>query len=493
MKIKIKENIDIKAMSRSFMTIFLVFSISAGITFYGIHITFKNNIKKEIQLKSEIVNANVSQIFEINKVMVQQMENNEDIRQYLKEVKDRKNITTHPLYPRVYKTIKNIRNTSEFLFMTWIGNENANFYMDDAGYIPGERYNIIDRPWYPSAVQSKGVVFTDPYRDVGTGNLVISSIKAIKEKEKLIGFVAVDLSLRCVPKMMKKYVVGKNGVNFIVSRDGMIIYSGDLAIKNKSMYKEPLFSGIEQGLVKGYKGFDEIQYKEKDYFIYYEPIDQTNWSIVQLIDEDEMMKQLHELMEKIIMTYVIGTIFLLGVIFINIIERKNIEEELKIQARTDPLTGANNRSYFMKKAHETFEYVKEEKKLYAVLLMDIDYFKKVNDTYGHHIGDEVLKNVVRSSLDHLRESDIFGRIGGEEFAIVLINTGQKSAFHIAERLRKKLSRLCIDTKKGQIHITVSIGISYLKESDENFEQILERADEGLYEAKRSGRNRVQVK
>jgi len=171
-------------------------------------------------------------------------------------------------------------------------------------------------------------------------------------------------------------------------------------------------------------------------------------------------------------------------------ERRRLEKELRHLASIDPLTGAANRRHFMELANKELYRLKRYNHKLALAIMDVDHFKKVNDSYGHPVGDQVLKALVQYCHIYLRKSDILGRIGGEEFAILLIETEPASVETVADRLRRKIAELQISIDNGELQFTVSIGITDAKKKDTSFAPIIKRADEALYQAKAGGRNRV---
>ncbi len=170
--------------------------------------------------------------------------------------------------------------------------------------------------------------------------------------------------------------------------------------------------------------------------------------------------------------------------------RKKLEAELRQLATTDPLTGANNRRIFIEQAAAELKRSRRYGSPLAVLMLDIDYFKQVNDSYGHDAGDEVLCRLVDCCLQELRETDIFGRFGGEEFAAVLVQSNQETARQTCERLSQQLQALKIRTRRGEIMITVSIGMTMLAGDDLSIDPLLKRADDALYQAKSAGRNQI---
>ncbi len=129
----------------------------------------------------------------------------------------------------------------------------------------------------------------------------------------------------------------------------------------------------------------------------------------------------------------------------------------------------------------------------SIFMMDIDFFKRVNDAHGHKVGDIALKKLADICMQTLREVDVVGRLGGEEFAILLPETGKDEAIDAAERLRRSIENANVALESGlPLQFTVSIGVSSLSSNEDNIDVLLNRADQGLYQAKNSGRNRVCV-
>lgn len=182
----------------------------------------------------------------------------------------------------------------------------------------------------------------------------------------------------------------------------------------------------------------------------------------------------------------------INIVFSDITLLKKKEHELFILSTTDSLTGAYNRRYFMDAAAREFKQFQRHHTPLSLMVMDIDYFKRINDNFGHAVGDEAIKAFVDASLSNLRREDVLGRMGGEEFAVLLPQTKLESATAIAERLRRQVASLVIDAKGGQARFTVSIGVTQATASDISIETGLNRADRALYEAKATGRNRVMA-
>ena len=176
----------------------------------------------------------------------------------------------------------------------------------------------------------------------------------------------------------------------------------------------------------------------------------------------------------------------------DITARKRMEAELHNLASTDPLTGLPNRRHFL----ATLEQEAARKRRFpevsaSLLMLDLDHFKLVNDTHGHAAGDMVLRRFAVLLRDSLRKTDLAGRLGGEEFAVLLIGTDLDSAAEFAERLRCEFDAERVVIEGQSIHTTVSVGVTALRQDDPSADDALARADMALYQAKAEGRNRVE--
>lgn len=177
----------------------------------------------------------------------------------------------------------------------------------------------------------------------------------------------------------------------------------------------------------------------------------------------------------------------------DITERKRMLEELRHLATTDSLTGLYNRRHFLELCQRELRRTRRYPNHVALLMLDADHFKNVNDTYGHDAGDQVLRIISRLCRAHIREVDIVGRMGGEEFAILLPQTGFPAALDIAERLRAAIAQTTLPLADGQmLRFTVSIGGYTFTGRQLAVDELLKAADRALYAAKRHGRNRVEV-
>ena len=168
-------------------------------------------------------------------------------------------------------------------------------------------------------------------------------------------------------------------------------------------------------------------------------------------------------------------------------------QKLENLASRDELTQLYNRRFFYESANKMIEYAKRHNHPLSIIMLDIDHFKLVNDTFGHANGDLVLKSLSQTMEATQRKSDTIVRLGGEEFAILLPDTNEEQAIQIAEKLRHKIEQTPVNlTTDNEINYTISLGVSQINTlTDKNIDDSLQRADEALYRAKEKGRNNVQ--
>lgn len=176
----------------------------------------------------------------------------------------------------------------------------------------------------------------------------------------------------------------------------------------------------------------------------------------------------------------------------DVTELYQLKEKFEQLANTDELTSIYNRRYFFENANREFNRSRRYQQPLAVISLDVDHFKSVNDHYGHPIGDQVLIKIAQLISPTIRAEDIFARIGGEEFSLLLPNISTTDSLHAAERLRELLDNNIIKVNNLELPIKISLGVSVLKATDSCFQDLYSRSDMALYKAKSHGRNHVYL-
>ena len=213
------------------------------------------------------------------------------------------------------------------------------------------------------------------------------------------------------------------------------------------------------------------------------------FSDIQLIYQPDVIQSTFTLTQ--ILCFV-GWSFCFVVLNSERLQEELIMAQIKLEklATTDFLTGLNNGRHFFEIGLDEINRARRNNHPMSLIMFDIDHFKRVNDRFGHAAGDKVLSKIAEICQNNLRSVDIIGRLGGEEFAVILPNTLSKYAFGVAEHLRTQIETCFVEFFENQINVTASFGISELREQDEKISEPIMRADEALYKAKAGGRNRV---
>jgi diguanylate cyclase (GGDEF)-like protein len=170
---------------------------------------------------------------------------------------------------------------------------------------------------------------------------------------------------------------------------------------------------------------------------------------------------------------------------------KHLQDLLVLHANIDPLTGLPNRRALLDRLHREWTRIQRHGGQLAFVMADIDHFKRINDTYGHHLGDQMLQEVARVIANQCRETDLPTRYGGEEFAIIVPEVNAANAFHLAERCRQTIADIRLTAKQDSVTTTASFGVADLTDA-ESPEVLIKHADEALYVAKNAGRNVVRL-
>jgi len=354
-------------------------------------------------------------------------------------------------------------------------------------------------PWFINAKKANGrISFSLPYFDQPSNKVLMDfSTNIYDGKGQDIGVVSHSFYLDKLTRVLQLHKKAPEHEIYLLDYFENLITSTDQSyMRNMQSFK---FSEI--GL-NDYKSkifsYSNLFISDNDYYIFFTPVFDRNFVLISKMPIKSIFSTKSFFSNKM---FVIPTfLFITMIIFISIfvimlmsVEQRK-KERIEMESLTDPLTKIFNRRYYEKIIELEFARMKKEEKPVSLIMLDIDFFKKCNDTYGHIQGDEVLKCVANIFTKNARrEHDFIFRLGGEEFGVLLVGTSQKSAIKIAEKIRKEVEATKIQIKDTDeyMSVTVSAGIASLVPHVEQNPQILyDIADEMLYRAKRTGRNRV---
>ena len=418
-----------------------------------------------------------------------------------------------------------------------------NGYLLINNYVPPKNFDPRVRPWYVAALRSapkssNGIL----YREIKTKELLFSVSRAMYDDNgTFTGVIAVDASVESIKKLMEqKFGSFRSAKSYILKESGGVISFDSIS----ETYRGGLAEKIKQTIVNSKTTYGTLTYAEngKKQLIYFSHLKELKWCVVTSVDEAEIYQPILIKIGWIVLLFILYAL-LAGWILSAVIAKEvikplitlreditdvvdgkkihhnrlsgyyyteigsiaeNIEkitrdelfrqnnklsklnEQLEYISSHDALTGLLNRRKIAEKLHEEFERAKRYETPFSLIFFDVDHFKQINDRYGHDIGDEVLKAIADIISRHTRETDYFGRWGGEEFLIVVPQTDGKGAIELAEHLRKMIEKA---TFSDRVKATISIGVLTFN-GHSSIKEMLSEVDQKLYKAKKKGRNRV---
>ncbi len=341
-------------------------------------------------------------------------------------------------------------------------------------------------PWMmatPVLNPTRELFFTPLHKEMQKDRTLLTIGHPVYNKDKFLGTVNLDISVASE----SAFLDSKNqydGTYVIVNPSGQIIAASGLdgytttAIFNaKELLDEKLLS----------QPFTEGKHIDIDgNYVCIKKFEMVPWKLIYLKNKTDLyiMPLYYTGMLLSIIVLLFGVKLLIG-------RLANSRNELERQALTDPMTKLYNRRYLSEITQHMLGLMRRSSSNLAVIMLDIDKFKNVNDTYGHQVGDEVIIKLAETLQEHTRKSDVVCRLGGEEFLVLLPETDVEGAMLKAETFRKVVEALSLTlADELELKFTISLGVSEVKIDEENFDAAMSRADAALYEAKESGRNKV---
>ncbi|WBW97909.1 methyl-accepting chemotaxis protein [Oceanirhabdus sp. W0125-5] len=302
----------------TFICIMSIFLLSGFFIVKSVNDDAMIKVSNEVFLKFDKTISDVSSLFEKASLITEQMATNEQIKTYLKEVNTRDDIKTHRLYPEILKTLIAISHTDEDIVNDFISNEKANFYIDNNDATVNSNYDVKSRPWYKAGISSDGVGFTDPYPDAGSGLIVVSATKSIKENSNIIGFVSADVSIEHIPTIMEQYKIGDKGETFLISNTGKYVYASDKEITGEEniINDEDFKEYASKMMNRENEDFVDIVYNGEEYYFSYAPIPANGWSLGILVNKNEILATRNLLITLLIVTFIITSIVLTIILYI---------------------------------------------------------------------------------------------------------------------------------------------------------------------------------
>lgn len=376
-----------------------------------------------------------------------------------------------------------------------------------AHYDNGIVKNVSHRRYFKEAIRGKQTLSDPLESSVDLETRVVLGVPVRNEDQKVIGILGGSYNVTELSHMLFDDLFNGEGDTLIVSHTGEIIAyedgSGDkkqiaygdnlfsyYAEKNKS--EEDTLAKVQDDFLANQDGFIRLGLDEtrtRDYYMTYMPIGMNNWMLCYIVPVSATQKTYAFIQKYEIIFMMIFCILVVALIIY--IAHKNNRENVKLLAvaQRDALTGLYNKDYTQKFIEQI---LREKSGIHGFVILDVDYFKQVNDNYGHVVGDKVLQVLGSFLQSQFRDYDIVGRIGGDEFVILMCNLAEVSA--VESKIKKLVERVReIRVKEmGDRELTISVGISIAPDHGSTFMELYRNADMALYKTKRGGKNGYSV-
>jgi len=368
-----------------------------------------------------------------------------------------------------------------------------------------DEYNPVLRPWYQQAVTNLDEVsWTEPYVFFTSRQLGITAAAPIVRDGEIVGVVGADIELGSLSRFLTSLDTGTNGGSVIVNEDGLVIAHPDPQIIQRmdgdsfttvavaeledDLARAAIASYVEQGAEGGPQltEFVSEQFGDSRGSFRTVNVGTGDWTVAVFGPQDSLVGGLAS--ARATERTLLGIASVLGLLLLAALFTRATKpiDELEKNAWSDSLTGLPNRRNILRAVDRE---IAETKDGLSVAMLDIDNFKLVNDTYGHQVGDEVLSAVASRAARSLPEGSTIGRIGGEEFLVLMRSCGASSALKICEEVRRTVRETPVQNSAGALDVTVSLGLAASR-GHVSRDHLISLADAALLEAKSAGRDRV---
>ena len=361
--------------------------------------------------------------------------------------------------------------------------------------------NVADRDYFVGAMskQPGAITISAPYKGRATGHVAIAVATKLLAHSHGLVVANVAIEVKLLEEAFAKARITEDGVITLMLRDGRLLVrstAGQMELGGKDLSQSMLFT---QGVARANEGVMVVDSSMTDRvprLLAFGTLKAYPLVVAIGVTMDGILAETLTTVSRV------GVILLLGSALLLLSRWKIVsllddlaesEAHLRQLVATDPLTGLFNRRHFNERAEYAFRRATRLGEHLAVLMLDVDHFKTVNDTWGHATGDFALKSLAATLKEAERSIDVLSRYGGEEFAVLLPGTDAEGAVEVAERLRMAVKGMKVLSETGEpIPMSISIGVAALAITDKDFSGLLSRADAALYRAKAKGRDRVEV-
>lgn len=390
---------------------------------------------------------------------------------------------------KLIRYLREIQNKYDTVTSFFISEKSRNYY-HSSGILKTIEDTEPDDAWYfrvRSLPKSENYeINIDPDSANKSRTVVYVNYKVFDFDGNFIGVTGVGLAVEKVKKLIELYQKRYNRHVFFVDREGRVTLNGDQYNGAASLQTSPGLDKFATRILTSPSASLTYLRDGKTVYLNSRLVSEFKWYL--MVEQEEV-----EAEKKLLATFwgnlVLSLLVTLAILFIANMTLGRYQRKIEQMASTDKLTGAANRQVFEEYFYQAIVQAKADQSMVSVILLDIDYFKRVNDSYGHNIGDLVIKTIANILRNQLRDQDIVCRWGGEEFVLLLPEIDLSHAGDIAERIRKAIAERKIRVNEHEISVTASCGVAEYK-ANEKPTELINRVDVALYQAKESGRDQV---
>lgn len=315
------KSITVKLLFTLLTTAIIIFAATGYLIKNYANEILTDNVSEILQKDAKQIGLEIENFLAANGVIVDQMATNQQIIQYMKDVKSRDKIKSGVNYDDVIKTLKGIKDTNENLALVWIALDPASYLVADNERECLTTWDINSKQWYSDALNEGDTFFTEPYVDAGTKKMVISAVKPIyDENGKSIGAVGLDVMIDQISLMMQKYKIGETGYAILIGKDGDIIYHKETKkiLNEKITEQDGKIGEIGQRMIDGEEGIDDYMFNNEGKYLGYSHISINNWSVGTIVSKKEVHKRIEYLNWVLILIYSVALILLSLIMVVSI-------------------------------------------------------------------------------------------------------------------------------------------------------------------------------
>jgi diguanylate cyclase (GGDEF)-like protein len=420
-----------------------------------------------------------------------------------KHIETSKDIIDNFSYDDITKTsihnqLLKINIDNEDVSEIYIGLADGGF-VTGSDWVPPSDYDPRTRVWYQEAIEQNQTIVSKVYVDRETLDQTITISSPLYINDELIGVMSVDVFLSNIQQYLKSQIEDENVYAYLLDYEGLLIAH----TSREYLISTNLYTDIKDEVIISY--VDEAKLTNKQIRMEYEfenqsirgiiqNIDGTNWYLAVASERGNISNSADLIRSETLIVNVFLIVIILALILMMLRTKNELDKLNKIlkkDSERDFLTGLYNRRYLNLYVKDLWSKISLDRNI-SLLMIDIDYFKNYNDTYGHLMGDDVIKEVSNAIHDNIRKDDILSRFGGEEFLLLLEGVSASKVQDIALKIKKSVSDLNIKNEASSFgFVTISIGVVNVTVGDGyGVKEALDFADKALYKAKSLGRNKV---